>query len=98
MTAIILEKPMRAIIPLLLACGVLAGCENLTPTQNRALGGTAAGATAGAVLGAIGGNAGLGTAIGAGAGLVGGLIYNRVQENQQAAYQQGVASGQSQRQ
>ncbi len=88
---------MRAIISLLICCGILVGCENLTPTQNRALGGTAAGATAGAVFGAIGGNAGLGTAIGAGAGLVGGLIYDRVQQNQQAAFQQGVAAGQAQR-
>ncbi|HJS85280.1 MAG TPA: glycine zipper family protein [Acetobacteraceae bacterium] len=68
---------------IVLASGLLlAGCANLTPGENRALGGTAAGATAGAVLGAIGGNAGLGTVIGAGAGLIGGLIADSFKNNQ----------------
>lgn len=60
----------------------LAGCSNLTPTENRLLGGTAAGATGGAILGAVAGNAGLGTAIGAGVGLVGGAIYNHIKNNE----------------
>jgi hypothetical protein len=46
----------------------LAACADMTPTQQRALTGTAAGAGVGAVFGAIGGNAGLGAAACAGAG------------------------------
>src|SRR5690242_2805148 len=97
MIAISLEKTMRAIIPLLLGCGLLAGCANLTPTQNRLLGGTAAGATGGAVIGAIAGNAGLGTLIGAGAGLAGGAIYNKFQQSQESSFQEGYAAGQQSR-
>lgn len=85
---------MKATLVVVTSCLVLAACSNLTPTQNRALGGTAAGATAGAVFGAIGGNAGLGTVIGAGAGLAGGLIYDQVKKNEQASYREGYAAGQ----
>ena len=42
----------------------VAACADMTPTQQRALTGTAIGAGGGAVLGAIGGNAGLGAAAG----------------------------------
>ena len=47
---------------LMLAAVVLpvAACADMTPTQQRALTGTAIGAGGGAVIGAIGGNAGLG--------------------------------------
>ena len=86
---------MRAVIALLLGCGLLVGCSNLTTGQERLLGGTAAGATGGAVLGAIAGNAGLGTAIGAGAGLIGGFLYDKSKQNEQSAYQQGYAAGRS---
>src|SRR5579883_1833144 len=80
----------------LLVCGVtLAGCSNLTPTENRAAGGTLAGATGGAIIGALAGNAALGTVIGAGAGLAGGLIYDHVKKSEQSAYQQGYAAGRS---
>ena len=54
----------------------LAACSNMTPTQQRALSGTAGGAAGGALIGAIAGNAGMGAAIGAGAGLAGGLLYD----------------------
>jgi len=54
----------------------LAGCADMTPTQQRALSGTAIGAGGGAIIGAIAGNAGLGAGIGAAAGLAGGLIYD----------------------
>ena len=58
----------------LVACGlVLAGCSDMSSTQQRALSGTAIGAGGGAILGAIGGNAALGAAAGAAAGLAGGL-------------------------
>jgi hypothetical protein len=50
----------------------LIACADMTPTQQRALSGTAIGAGGGAVIGAMAGNAGLGAGIGAGAGLLGG--------------------------
>lgn len=74
-----------------------AGCADMTPTQQRALTGTAAGAGVGAIFGAIGGNAGLGAAAGAGAGLIGGLLVDRSRQAQDAAFQQGFAAGQQRR-
>ena len=75
--------------------GTLAACADMTPTQQRALTGTAIGA--GAVIGAIGGNAGLGAVAGAGAGLLGGLLVDRSRQAQDAAFQQGFAAGQQRR-
>ena len=68
-------------------------CADMTPTQQRALTGTAAGAGLGAAFGAIGGNAGLGAGIGAGAGLLGGLLVDRSRQAQDQAFQAGVAAG-----
>jgi hypothetical protein len=68
-------------------------CADMTPTQQRALTGTAAGAGVGAVFGAIGGNAGLGAGIGAGAGLLGGLLVDQSRRSQDLAFQQGYAAG-----
>jgi hypothetical protein len=81
---------------LLLLAGVtlpMISCADLSPTQQRALTGTAAGAGVGAVAGAIGGNAGLGAAVGAGAGLVGGLLVDQQRRAEDRAFQQGVAAG-----
>jgi hypothetical protein len=61
----------------------LAGCAEMTPTQQRALSGTAMGA----------GNAGLGAGIGAVAGLAGGLIYDKVKKDQAASYSSGYQAG-----
>ena len=84
---------------LLLAAVALpvAACADMTPTQQRALSGTAIGAGGGAVIGAIGGNAALGAGIGAGAGLLGGLLVDRSRQAQDTAFQQGFAAGQSSR-
>jgi hypothetical protein len=82
---------------LLLICIGMAGCSDMSTTQQRAVSGTAIGAAGGAVLGAIGGNAGLGALAGAGAGLAGGLIYDSVKKNETAAYQQGYSAGASSR-
>ena len=68
-------------------------CADMTPTQQRALTGTAIGAGGGAVIGAIGGNAALGAGIGAGAGLLGGLLVDQSRRAQDAAFQQGFAAG-----
>lgn len=86
---------MKTILAVILTCLAVAGCSNLTPTQNRALGGTAAGATTGAIFGAIGGNAGLGTAIGAGVGLASGLVYDAFKKNEDSSYQKGYSAGQA---
>lgn len=75
----------------------LAACGNMTPTQQRALSGTAGGAAGGAVIGAIAGNAGMGAAIGAGAGLAGGLLYDYHKRTEESAYQRGRQEGASQR-
>jgi hypothetical protein len=71
----------------------IAACEDMTPTQQRALTGTAAGAGVGAIAGAIGGNAGLGALAGAGAGLAGGLIFDQARRSQDRAFQEGYATG-----
>ncbi len=53
----------------------LAGCSNLTTTQQRALSGGAIGAAGGALFTAVlGGPILLGTALGAGAGAVAGAV------------------------
>ena len=84
---------------LMLAVVVLpvAACADMTPTQQRALTGTAIGAGGGAVIGAIGGNAGLGAIAGAGAGLVGGLLVDRSRQAQDSAFQQGFTAGRQSR-
>ncbi len=71
----------------------VAGCADLTPTQQRAMTGTGIGAAGGAVIGAMAGNAGMGALIGAGAGLAGGLVVDQVRKNEAAAYQRGYNSG-----
>ena len=85
---------MKPILVLLLLCCVsVAGCSNMSPTEQRALSGTAIGTAGGAVLGAIGGNAALGAVAGGVAGLAGGLIYDQVKKNEQNSYNQGYAAG-----
>lgn len=84
---------MKLISLTLLSAIVLAGCANMSASQQRALSGTMLGAGGGAILGAIGGNAALGAAVGAGAGLAGGLIYDSVKKNERNAYDQGYLAG-----
>jgi hypothetical protein len=88
---------MKKVLLLAAIAVLLVACADMTPTQQRALTGTAAGAGVGAVFGAIGGNAGLGAAAGAGAGLLGGLLVDRSRQAQDSAYQQGFAAGQQRR-
>jgi hypothetical protein len=88
---------MKKLLLLAAVAVPLVACADMTPTQQRALTGTAAGAGVGAVFGAIGGNAGLGAAAGAGAGLIGGLLVERSRQAQDTAYQQGFAAGQQSR-
>ncbi|HVN22565.1 MAG TPA: YMGG-like glycine zipper-containing protein [Syntrophorhabdales bacterium] len=71
-------KVIRTLTAIMVVLGLLAGCANMTPQQQRTLSGGAIGAGAGAALGAITGHsiAG-GAAIGAAAGAVGGYIYDQ---------------------
>jgi Glycine-zipper domain len=84
---------MKKVLPLAAFALSVTACADMTPTQQRALTGTAAGAGVGAVFGAIGGNAGLGAGIGAGAGLLGGLLVDQSRRSQDAAFQEGYAAG-----
>jgi uncharacterized membrane protein len=71
---------------------ILAGCADMSQTQQRTLTGAAGGAAAGGIIGAIAGNAGMGAAIGAGVGGTGGFLLGRHNEAVNAAYEQGRAS------
>ena len=84
---------MRRLILVAAVAVPLAGCADMTATQQRALSGTAIGAGGGAVIGAIAGNAGLGAGIGAAAGLAGGLIFNKVKQDQATSYNAGYQAG-----
>ncbi len=83
---------MRKILLVAIAAATLAGCEDMSPSQQRVVTATAGGAGIGAIAGAIGGNAGLGAAAGAGAGLVGGLLFDQSRRAQERSFQQGVAA------
>ena len=88
------EGPMKKLILAAAVAAVpVAGCADMTTTQQRALSGTAIGAGGGAIIGAIAGNAGLGAGIGAAAGLAGGLIFNKVKQDQAASYNAGYQAG-----
>ncbi len=68
----------RMVLVLVLSLGLVTGCANMTPQQQRVLSGGAIGAGAGAALGAIaGGSIAVPAAIGAGAGALGGYIYDQ---------------------
>ncbi len=60
---------------------LIAGCANMSATEQRVLSGGAIGASGGAVIGALAGSAALGAAAGAGAGLLGGIIYDQAQKS-----------------
>jgi hypothetical protein len=85
----------KLILAAVVAAVPLAGCADMSPTQQRALSGTAIGAGGGAVIGAIAGNAGLGAGIGAAAGLAGGLLFDQSRRNQASSYNAGFQAGAS---
>lgn len=68
---------VRVAVVCVAAAVSLAGCADMSSTQQRVLSGGAIGAAGGAVLGAIGGNAGLGAAVGGAAGVAGGYLYDQ---------------------
>jgi uncharacterized membrane protein len=84
-----LIKEMSGIIAMF---ALLAGCADMTQTQQRTLTGAAGGAAAGGIIGAIAGNAGVGAAVGAGLGGTGGFLLGRHNESVNRAYEQGRES------
>jgi uncharacterized protein YcfJ len=56
---------------------ILTGCDNMTPSEQRVLSGSALGTVAGAALGSLSGKAGEGALIGAGVGAVAGAMQDR---------------------
>jgi osmotically inducible lipoprotein OsmB len=85
---------MRSLIVALTLVFAVAGCSNMSTTQQRTLSGGAIGAGTGAIIGAIAGDAGLGAAAGAGAGLLGGYLYDQYDKEKQSSYKQGYEAGQ----
>ena len=83
-----------AVVGILAVTVSLAGCANMTATQQRVVSGGAMGAAGGALIGAMAGNAGMGAAIGGLTGVAGGYVYDRHEKSKQAAYEQGVRDGQ----
>jgi hypothetical protein len=83
-----LIKRMWGIVALL---AMVAGCADMSQTQQRTVTGAAGGAAAGGIIGAIAGNAGMGAAIGAGLGGTGGFLLGQHNEATQAAYERGRA-------
>jgi len=74
-------------IALCLIAGLgLAGCENMSQTQQRTGLGALGGGALGGVLGSFSGNAGLGALLGAGVGGAGGYLYDQSQQSRQPRY------------
>ena len=71
---------------------MLAGCADMSQTQQRTVTGAAGGAAVGGLIGAAAGNAGIGAAVGAGLGGTGGFLLGRHNESVNRAYEQGRAS------
>ncbi|MFO7181775.1 MAG: glycine zipper family protein [Pseudomonadota bacterium] len=71
------RRALAFVLSLSLAAGGLFGCANLTPAEQRALTGGAAGAAGGALMGAAVGKPATGAAIGGAAGATGGYLYER---------------------
>lgn len=83
----------RMLASALLAGVALAGCSDMSTTQQRTLSGGAMGAAAGGVVGAIAGDTMWGAAVGAAAGAAGGYLYDRYEQSKASSYNQGYAAG-----
>jgi hypothetical protein len=84
-------KRIRTMSGIIALGAMLAGCADMSQTQQRAVTGSLIGAGAGGLIGAAAGNAGMGAAIGAGLGGTGGFLLGRHNEAVDRAYQQGRA-------
>ena len=71
-------RKMNKPLALLGLVGALAGCANMSSTEQRTLSGAAIGTAGGALIGGMASGRPLtGAAIGAAAGAVGGFLYDR---------------------
>jgi uncharacterized protein YcfJ len=86
-------KRFSAMSGIIVVSAMLAGCADMSQTQQRAVTGSLIGAGAGGLIGAAAGNAGMGAAVGAGLGASGGFLLGRHNESVNRAYEQGRASG-----
>ena len=86
-------RRMSTISGIIALVAMLAGCADMTQTQQRTVTGGLGGAAVGGLIGAAAGNAGMGAAIGAGLGATGGFLWGRHNEAVNRAYEQGRASG-----
>ncbi|MET0501644.1 MAG: glycine zipper family protein [Candidatus Binatia bacterium] len=85
-------KRISTMSGIIVVSAMLAGCADMSQTQQRTLTGGVGGAAAGGLIGAAAGNAGMGAAIGAGLGASGGFLLGRHNESVNRAYEQGRAS------
>jgi uncharacterized membrane protein len=65
-------------LTLVLLLVAMAGCANMTPTQQRALSGGAIGAAGGALFGAIAGSPTIGAAVGGAVGVAAGALWEDI--------------------
>jgi uncharacterized membrane protein len=78
----IMQRNNRLLVTLGLV-GVLAGCANMSSTEQRTLSGAAIGTAGGALIGGVASGKPLtGAAIGAAAGAIGGWLYDRHEKSQ----------------
>lgn len=87
---------MRRILLVLPVALGLGACADTNPTVRNVGTGAGIGALGGAAIGSFSGNAGMGALIGAGAGAAGGFLFDRHQQSNERAFQQGVQQGRSQ--
>ena len=75
-------KTRKQILVLCLVAGI-AGCSNMSTTEQRSLSGAGIGAVGGALIsGLTGGHAGTGALIGAAAGAAGGYLYDKHEKSE----------------
>lgn len=74
---------MKKLVLVLSLVGLLAGCANMSTTEQRTLSGAAIGTAAGAGIGILTGRPMTGAAVGAAAGAVGGYIYDRHKKSEE---------------
>ena len=67
----------------------MAGCADMSATQQRTVTGGLGGAAAGAAIGAMAGNAGMGALIGWAAGSTGGFLYGRSRMRKTELFKKG---------
>lgn len=80
------------ITAILIAFLFLAGCANMSSTEQRVLSGGAIGTAGGALIGVAAGSAAIGAAVGGGMGLLAGLAYDQHQKAQAASTVKGSFS------